>query len=291
MPDENKNTYLNDAENAAEMARLIQQDLLITAQMGGLLPERPDFTNISRVLDIACGPGGWVQEVASAYPHIEVIGIDISQIMIEYALAQSQKDGLDNAHFRVMDATQPLDFPDGSFDLVNARTISGFMLTSIWPDLVQEGMRLLRPGGILRFTETDHWGITNSPAFARLIDMSYQALSLTGHSFDPSGRSFGITPMLARLLAQVGLQQIGIRAHAINFSSGAQAHEAMYQNFRVFYKLVQPFLLRTRSAFPQTNIPDQEELDRLYEQVLVQMRSDDFAGIFYLLTAWGEKPR
>src|SRR6266699_2543618 len=50
--------------------------------------------------------------------------------------------------------------PGGWFDLVNARTIAGFMRTSDWPALVQECVRILRPGGILRFTETDLWGKT-----------------------------------------------------------------------------------------------------------------------------------
>ncbi len=85
---QNESTYVLDPESAAEMARLLDQDLLATKHMGGLLTERPDFANIHRVLDIACGPGGWVQEVAFTHPEIEVIGIDISQAMIQYARAQ-----------------------------------------------------------------------------------------------------------------------------------------------------------------------------------------------------------
>ncbi len=102
MPDEttpSNNTYVLDGENTAEMARLIQQDLLVTAQMGGLLPERPDFAGFSRVLDIACGPGGWVHEVAAAHPTIEDMGIDLSRIMIQYAQAQARVRGLENTRF------------------------------------------------------------------------------------------------------------------------------------------------------------------------------------------------
>lgn len=62
--------------------------------------------------------------MAFAYPDIEVVGIDISQQMIEYARAQARVQGLDNAYFHVMDATQPLDFPDSSFDLINGRTLA-----------------------------------------------------------------------------------------------------------------------------------------------------------------------
>ena len=46
------NVYISDSESGAEMARLIDQDRLITRGMDGLLPERSnDFTGIHRVLD------------------------------------------------------------------------------------------------------------------------------------------------------------------------------------------------------------------------------------------------
>jgi hypothetical protein len=51
----------------------------------------------------------------------------------------------------------------------------------------------------------------------------------------------------------------------------------------VGFKLIQPFLL-------QAEVATQEELDQLYEQMLVEMRSDDFCGLAYFLTVWGKKP-
>src|SRR5258708_3157755 len=52
--------YVIDAENAAEMARLLLQDQLLTRAMGGPLAEQVDMSQVHRVLDIGCGPGGWV---------------------------------------------------------------------------------------------------------------------------------------------------------------------------------------------------------------------------------------
>jgi len=287
---QNENTYLNDPESGAEMARLLDQDRTLTTCMGGLWPELDgSLDGIHDVLDVACGPGGWAQEVAIAYPQMQVTGIDISRAMVEYARMQTRIQHLENASFLVMDATRPLDFPDNSFDLVNARTIAGFMLTRLWPALIQECIRVLRPGGVLRLTETDSWGKTNKLSFETLMDLAFMAANYTGHCFDPSGHSFGITPMLERLLKTAGLKDIRSRAHAINFSAGAIAGKAMYENFRVFFKLLQPFQLKAREAFPAAGIPDQEELDRLYEKMLVDMLDEDFVGIFYLLTAWGVK--
>src|SRR5260221_553382 len=155
---------------------------------------------------------------------------------------------------------------------------------------MEEGVLILPPGRGRRLPELSPWGKTNSTAYEQFYSLLMRATSLTGHSFDPSGRTIGITPMLERLLTQAELKDIGTRAHAINFSMGAVAHQAMYQNFRVFFKLVQPFMLKTRNTFPQAGIPGQEELDRLYERTLLEAMEDDFVAIFYLLTAWGVKP-
>ncbi|HLZ64458.1 MAG TPA: class I SAM-dependent methyltransferase, partial [Ktedonosporobacter sp.] len=144
---EERGSYFIDQENAAEMARLLAQDRLLTQGMGGLLAERPNLVSIQSVLDLACGPGGWALDLAREYPQIEVYGVDISQRMIAYAQALAQSQGRRNAHFFIMDVTQPLDFPDASFDLINVRFMLGFLRASRWPDLFQECQRLLRPGG------------------------------------------------------------------------------------------------------------------------------------------------
>lgn len=69
------------------------------------------------------------------------------------ANAHARARGFENARFRVMDATQPFDFPGGSFDLVSARGITGFMNPELWPKLLLECRRILRPGGTFRITE------------------------------------------------------------------------------------------------------------------------------------------
>jgi predicted O-methyltransferase YrrM len=278
---ENENAYFNDPESGAEMARLTDQDRLLTRGMGGLFPELSDLSNIHRILDIGCGPGGWALDVAFAYPDKEVVGIDISQTMINYARARARVQGLDNASFRVMDATQPLDFPSESFDLVNARTI-GFFPKGVWPKLMQECMRVLRHGGTVRLTESE-WGFTNGPATEKLQGMFYKALLATGRSFTQDGRRHGITMMLAGFLRDVGCINIGQMAHVIDFSSGTGAHEGFYNDWKVVYKLSQPFFIGTA-------VTTQEEVDQAYDQMLVEMMQDDFRGIMYLLTAWGEKP-
>jgi SAM-dependent methyltransferase len=281
--DQSDNSYVLDAENPSEMVRLLDLHRIATKSMGGVFPERDRATmsTIFDVLDIGCGPGGLVHDVARLYPEIEVTGIDISKRMIAYARAHAQVQQLPNAHFRVMDALKPLDFPDASFDLVNARTIAGFVPRDGWPKLVAECKRLLRPGGTLRLSEGE-WGFTNKYAHQMLISMAVKALHLAGKGLSPTGRNCDVIPMLPRLLRNAGFHDVQSRAHANDYSFGTEAHDAWYQEDKLTFQLMLPFLKSMKLA-------TQEELDTLYDQAMKEMLADDFCAMAIRLTVWGTK--
>ncbi|HLZ63453.1 MAG TPA: methyltransferase domain-containing protein [Ktedonosporobacter sp.] len=279
---ESKNTYLIDAESAAEMARLLDQERLMTESMGGIFPELTDLSEIFDVLDVACGPGGWVHEVAHTYPKMEVVGIDISQRMISYARAHAQVRKLPNATFHVMDALQPLDFPDNSFDLVNARIIFGFMLPKIWPQFLADCKRMVRPGGIIRLVEVET-GPTNQPAIETYYSLIYTSMAQAKRSFSPTGRYLGMHAIMKPMLREAGFQDIQYKAMILDYSFGTPAYEATRQDIISVLKLIQPFLI-------QTKIVSQEEIEKLYEQAIEEVNSEEFCGITYLLTVWGRKP-
>lgn len=280
---QNAHPYFIEAENAAEMARLMHQDRLLTKSMGGVFPEQLDISRVNTALDVACGPGGWILDVARTYPHIEATGIDISTIMTGYANAQAQTQGLNNAKFQVMNALKPLEFPDNSFDLVNARLLVGFMTRASWPQLLRECWRITRPGGFICWTEGDQFGNSNGTAMQELTTKASRAMHLADQTFSPDGLNFGITPVLRRLIREAGYQNIQHQAEAIDYSSGTEAYSGWYQNFMVILKLLQPFIVKS-------GLTTQEDASRLYEQAMQEMRSDDFCGILYLLTVWGQKP-
>lgn len=276
-----KGTYIL-GDTGAEMARLIEQDRHFTTAMKGLFPERPDLSSLHSVLDVACGPGGWVLEVAQEYPHIQVTGIDISVQMIEYGAAQAQASGLDNASFQAMDATQPLEFADETFDMVNARFMVGFLPTSAWPRVIAEFLRITKRGGIIRLTESE-WGGTTSASYEQSLSYTIQAMQRVGQSFSPDGRHVTITPLIRRFLQKAGCQNVAQMTHAVEFSTGTPLHLEVYRDLWIAQKLLQPFHVGV-------GVATQPEVDQLYERIPMEMLADDFAGILFLLTAWGEKP-
>jgi ubiquinone/menaquinone biosynthesis C-methylase UbiE len=278
-----ENTYVIDSESGAEMARLTDQDRLFTEAAGSLFPPDLDLASISRVLDVACGPGGWGLEVAYRHPEIDVVGLDISQIMIQYANAQATVQHLSNAHFQVGDVLKPLPFDTGSFDVVNARFMVSFMPNAGWPRVVGELVRILRPGGMICLTEVDNWGMSTSQSLEQMKSLVYLAVALDGRSFEPEGRHLGITPMLRGFLQEARCHQIRVQAAVLNSSSGMKAYEGAYRNFQFLLQLIQPFLLKMQVA-------TQEELNTLYEQTLIEMLSADYRALWYFLRVWANKP-
>jgi SAM-dependent methyltransferase len=279
------NAYVIDAENGAELGRLMRLDESLTGCMGGLFPEHPDLDRVRNTLDVACGPGAWANEMAYQYQDMQVTGIAISAIMVRYAQEMAHVQRLDNAHFQVMDATTPLDFPDDHFDLVNARFISGFMLRDDWRPVVKEFARVCRPGGTIRLVELEGWGISNSFALEKLNHLSTRAAYQTGRALSPYPQtaSNGITAMLATFLREAGCQEIQMKAHVLDFSAGAPGYFSQYENYKVLGKLIQPFLVKA-------GVATQEDLDELYERMLADMLSDSFRGLFSFLSVWGRKP-
>jgi SAM-dependent methyltransferase len=279
----NSNTYIFDPESPTEMARLIEPDRYITKAMGGPLSGVPSPASLNQVLDMACGPGGWVLDVSFALPDAEVAGVDISKTMIDYARARARAQELPNASFEVMDITKPLDFADASFDLVNARALIAVLHKEHWQPFIAECKRLLRPGGTLRLTELIDGGNTNSPAFERLQELGSLVLKRAGYGFSVDGRTYGLSPILPGLLRASGFQNVHTLAHALEFSADAPAWADVYHNYEVVIQA-------GTEAFVKTGVATAEEVEQLFQRMIIEMHQDDFRGMWHMIIILGTKP-
>jgi ubiquinone/menaquinone biosynthesis C-methylase UbiE len=274
---DNRSQYFVEESSDAEMIRQAIQDQTITAGMGGPLSEQPDPTVFHRVLDIGCGPGGWLLETASRYPHMErLVGIDVSWRMIEYARAQAQAQKLTSrVEFLTADALRPLEFEDASFDLVNLRFGFSFLLVGDWPRLLREMLRVTRPGGVVRVTD-GMIGPSTSPAFDRINGWFLCALYRSGHH---ASEQEGMRYELARLLTESGCQQVQTREYTLELRAGTVGGQNFQQDMMFAMQTGKPFIMKTGCGT--------EEYDALYEQALVEMQLPDFRVTWPLLTAWG----
>ena len=274
--------YPIDPESAVEMARLLNQDTVSTKALGGPLVEQGDCSTYKSVLDLACGPGGWVLDVARLLPDAQIMGVDISARMTDYGRATAKARGLQNAHFMTMNIQEPFSFADSSFDLINSRYLVAVLTPKTWSALLRETFRMCKPGGVMRLTENE-MPITNSPAFEQITQLALNAFTMTGRNFGPTARNFGITPMLSKLLKDTGYINVNYKAYGVDTSAGTEGHESFYQNLMVAFQLGKPY-------FVGLGLTTDEKYEELYQQTLQEMMADDFCAISYSLTAWGEKP-
>src|SRR5258708_3532111 len=82
---EHPSTYfVQDRSNQEELNRLRIFDRMFTEGMGGVLPEQADLTPFQRVLDVGCGIGGWLIELAQTTPTCtRLVGVDVSLTFVE----------------------------------------------------------------------------------------------------------------------------------------------------------------------------------------------------------------
>ena len=280
-PREHPSTYfVQDRDNHDELTRLQAQDHMITASMGGVLSEQPDPTRFKRILDIGCGPGGWLIDTAKAYPSItQLFGVDISGKMLDYARNQAMTNGVsDRVEFVIMDALRMLEFPNNFFDLVNMRLAQSWIRTWEWPKLLQEALRVCKPGSIIRFTE-GCYGQSTSVALNRFDQIGIQALHRAGYYFTPE--SDAILTHLPRLMHQHGVQNVQTRAYTFECRAGTPEGLFFAENVKLVYRVGLPFLKKW------IRIPD--DYEDIYQQALLDMQTPGFVVTWNQITAWGNK--
>lgn len=269
-----------DPENASELVRLLNQERLLSRQRGGLLPEHLSTASFHNVLDVACGPGGWALDLAFQ-SEISVTGIDISKLMISYANTLAEAQLLDDADFLLMDATEPLRFPDASFDLVNAAFLAECMPKRTWPFFLQECWRILCPGGIIRLTE-DMVGVSSSPAYTHFQHLYRMAMHAADYLFLDEGERLKMK-MLESFVGQIGgFTRLDGRVYTINYSRDTEMHEQWCQNLLIRAHNQLPFLVRMGvSTLP--------ELKELAVHMREEMYRSNFSAFWCYETAWGTK--
>jgi ubiquinone/menaquinone biosynthesis C-methylase UbiE len=278
---EHSSTYfVYDSSNEEEHTRLHNQDQLITAGMGGVLPEQPDPTIFKRMLDVGCGTGGWLIEAAKTYPAIsELVGVDVNSQSLAYAHAQAEIQQVsDRTQFLTMDALRMLEFPQAYFDLINLRFGYSFLRTWDWAKLLNEFQRVTRFGGVIRLTESDMVVSHGSPALQHLLDLIFAAFWRSGHFF--LEQENGVTSELAHLLSQQGVKQVQTQEHRLLYRAGTEEGQLFYEDMKRVFRSTVPFISKWIS------LPNNYEM--LYQQALTEMQQPGFVAHWNLLTVWGK---
>jgi ubiquinone/menaquinone biosynthesis C-methylase UbiE len=152
-----------------------------------------------------------------------------------------------------------------------------------WPYLLKEIARVLQPQGVIRVIEMELIGQTSSVTIRQICQLLACAFFHAGHYFEPE--IHGLTVHLERLLRAQGYRDIQMRtAGEISRPGTSLGQDAFDYTIRAF-PLTRPFVQKWCGGDPT-------EYDRLYQQLLTEMREDpNIYSQSSFLTVWGRKEK
>ena len=160
-------------KDVLEHNRLDFQHYLLRSVLHGdyMAPVRPDS---SAILDVGCGTGRWVIEMARAFPGAQVIGLDIEPP------AQTAQSISPNARYVQANLLEGLPFADRSFDMVHQRLLGLAIPAAYWPVVAKELVRVTRPGGSVELLEGGDVFLNAGPALQRFLSWWREASRAKG---------------------------------------------------------------------------------------------------------------
>jgi ubiquinone/menaquinone biosynthesis C-methylase UbiE len=267
---------------ASEIARLYFGHPYIIDALGSLLPEAIDLSTVWKVLDIGCGTGEWARRLAKEHPEIHIIGIDTSLHLIHEAVRLAVEEKLDSVSFYQFGTAQSLDFPGESFDVVHAHSLASFISNAMWSRILEEMIRLVKPGGWLNLVDYEH-GTTSSEAFNRLAAMGMEGVRALGGGASPTSPNLGGAVRLYSYLVDAGMLDVAYTVHMVDF--GVNSHP----NTRAFLDDFMDDMLSFKPFVLQLGLTDERTFDTLLEQTKIDLYRPDSCGYAYLISAIGRK--
>lgn len=104
------------------------------------------------ILDAACGAGFWTLDTANTFPNATVIGLDAFPVEDKANKGHNTLTA-PNIVYKYGDLTNHLPLPDNFVDIIYQRDTTSIMPHERWPFLLDEFMRIMKPGGYLELVE------------------------------------------------------------------------------------------------------------------------------------------
>ncbi len=166
-------------------------------QEQGLPPQRV------RLLDVACGTGRGLQQMATAHPALRFHGVDLSPFYVKEARRRLAKVG---EVALVVENAEALPYVDGHFDVVTSVYLFHELPRRARRNVVREMFRTLRPGGLVVLEDSAQ--MSDSPDIATVLG------GFPEQYHEPYYREY-LDDDLAALLAEVGFDVVSSEPHLV----------------------------------------------------------------------------
>ncbi|EPB91728.1 hypothetical protein HMPREF1544_01439 [Mucor circinelloides 1006PhL] len=172
---------------------------------GNILPSVKELLpSNAQVLDLGCGSGCWVMEMAIDYPQYKITGLDMADMFPTTIRPE-------NVKFELHNILNGLPYPDQTFDYVHMRLLITGLRTEEWPTVIAEIHRVLKPGGLVQLVESDFTEETNVQIVETFNKEFRQAMVDIGQ--DP-----WIGPKLGSLLTQTDFDVLESNERYLDYS-------------------------------------------------------------------------
>ncbi len=275
-----------DPASLTERSRQAFLAQLVPAPFSQIALRLPARAGYRQVLDLASGAGNWALSVARRFPRCQVTGIERCGALVEQARAGAGAAFLSNVSFREVDVlASEWPFPDGYFDLINARFLARLLPgQSAWRPLLRECMRVLRPGGVILLVECIE-GEANSRA-VHLLSLAYQqALIQAGLRpalpyVSEAQRMVWLDGLLTDAGCKVGAREVTRIGWTTRNRQGSEIAGYLLLTVR----LLRPFMLAQGTI-------SKEEFAQAYRQLGEEIASGQFAGSWRIQISTGVVPQ
>lgn len=267
------NPYEGDANLAARL--FMHMHAFLYEETGQLLPKEIDLADTWNVLDAGCGLGGWALDMARVHQDMDIVGLDIDPQVLVLARMDGRAWLLDNVNFVEGSLFHMTEMEDNSFDLLHVRFINPVVPRQSWPHILQELMRVCRPGGKIVWTETTAFE-SNSKACMRWCELVRRAVMHPEASTQ--------TPLITdMLLSDASWRRVQRFESSVDLSTGSRAHTRVYRNLTYLLSMTQLYLV-------EMGVAPTSEIEQVGQDMILDLYSDTFHATWSLMTVVGEKP-
>lgn len=259
-----------DYDYASEIVLLIRMQDFLREHLP-LLPDTVPMEDVWHMLDVRCGPGQWLMDMARRHPDMHFMGIDPLPDFIDYARFSARNRHYENIRFAVEDLYH-LFRHKALFDVVRIQGIAPLVGPRYRQSVIADIVHTCKPGGTVVWQEFQY-PQTSSPACNRWCRLLHDAIEQAGGTPDP-------VEEMQQLLRRASCEAIERIAVPIDLSTGTSAHGMLYCNIAHALNVLNPFLLKN-------GIIGAQELESLRQQMVKDIFQSDFRGTWTVVTVVG----
>jgi SAM-dependent methyltransferase len=163
-----------------------------------------------RILDVGCGSGTWLTDIAALFPNASLTGLDSDAEQI--ALANTLRHP--SCQFLQGDVLEGLPFAEGSFEYTHMRCMILAIPARLWPFVIEEVVRVTAPGGWIEIFDGGQGCEHIGPNMRQVLTWGEQVLAQRGFAVQ-------VIDHLGMMLRQAGAHQVQEQRFTIPVGSWA----------------------------------------------------------------------